>query len=99
MFEECPITIAPILPATTLVNTCYGYMFTKCGSLNYIKCLANAGFGSTNCLQGWVQNVAAVGTFVKDANTSWTNGNNGIPNGWTIYNDGAEPAPDPEDGE
>ena len=99
MFEECPITTAPVLPATELVYGCYGNMFINCGSLNYIKCLATTGFGTTNCLQNWTKSVAAVGNFVKDANTSWTTGINGIPTGWTVYNDGEEPAPDPEDGE
>lgn len=86
MFEECAITNAPDLLATTLVNSCYGYMFTKCTSLNHIKCLATSGLGTTNCLQGWMTNVAAIGTFIKDANTTWPSGNNGIPSNWTIVN-------------
>lgn len=86
MFEECAITDAPDLLATTLVNSCYYYMFTKCTSLNRIKCLATSGLGTTNCLQGWVTNVAAIGTFIKDANTTWSSGANGIPSNWTIVN-------------
>lgn len=85
MFEGCGITTAPELLATTLVRECYGYMFTQCTSLNYIKCLATSGFGTTQCLTGWVNRVAATGTFIKDANaTSWPSGNNGIPSGWTV---------------
>ena len=86
MFEQCAITRAPDLLAPTLVQECYGYMFTGCSSLNYIKCLATTK-SATSCLQNWTQNVAASGTFVKDANTSWTSGASGIPTGWIVYND------------
>ena len=86
MFEQCSITRAPDLLAPTLVQECYGYMFTGCSSLNYIKCLATTK-SATSCLQNWTQNVAASGTFVKDANTSWTSGASGIPTGWIVYND------------
>lgn len=86
MFEKTAITTAPDLLATTLVRECYGYMFINCTNLNYIKCLATTGFSATSALTGWVKTVAASGTFVKDANTTWSNGDNGIPNGWTIIN-------------
>ena len=84
MFQVCSsLTTAPELPATTLVHNCYQYMFLNCTSLNYIKCLATNPSGYTT---NWVQNVAASGTFVKDANTTWTTGNSGIPYGWTTQN-------------
>lgn len=85
MFSACTsLTTAPELPAKTLVNECYSQMFIGCSSLNYIKCLATDK-SAYNCTYEWVQNVAASGTFVKDANmSSWTTGNNGIPNGWTV---------------
>ena len=94
MFEGCPITTAPDLLAATLPTYAYGYMFTNCNSLNRIRCLATD-ISATNCLQGWVGNVAASGTFIKDeTNTSWTlNSINGIPKGWTVYSDGQEPEP------
>ena len=97
MFEECSITTAPDLLAETLVAECYGWMFIKCASLNYIKCLAKAGFSTTNCKQGWVQAVAASGTFVKDSSVStstWGSGQNGIPTGWLVYDDVAIDAPE-----
>lgn len=84
MFEGCNITTAPDLLATTLVNECYGNMFTKCSKLNYIKCLATSDFNTTNCLTGWVTAVSSTGTFVKDSNTTWTTGVNGIPTGWIV---------------
>ena len=95
MFEGCPITRAPELSATTLVRECYGNMFTKCNSLNYIKCLAtNVASPPASALTGWVTNVAARGTFVKDGNTTgWTTGNNGIPTGWVVNDDDAVAVP------
>lgn len=87
MFESCSITSAPELLATTLVAECYGYMFTGCSSLSYIKCLATSGFNTSSCLQNWVNNVAASGSFIKDSNTTWSTGISGIPTGWTVYND------------
>lgn len=59
-------------------------MFLKCTNLNYIKCLATSGFNANSALTNWVSNVAATGTFVKDANTTWSTGNGGIPSGWTV---------------
>lgn len=90
MFEECPITEAPELLAEVLVRECYGYMFTGCRTLNYIKCMAIDGFSTYQCKQNWAQNVAASGTFVKDASittTTWLRGASGIPSGWLVYDD------------
>lgn len=105
MFEECSFERAPELPAPTLVQQCYGWMFTKCPNLNYIKCLATSGFGTTNCLQSWANDVAATGTFVKDDNASTAGGsvgwkvNNiaGIPVGWTVVDASNEPDPEQEE--
>ena len=84
MFENCQITTAPVLVAESLVSDCYKGMFTGCTHLNYIKCLAtNINGGTTD----WVKSVAAAGTFIKAANATWTTGVNGIPSGWTVYND------------
>ena len=85
MFRGCTsLTTASELSATTLATTCYYGMFYGCTSLNYIKCLATD-ISATNCTNGWVTNVAATGTFVKDTNmSSWTTGTSGIPTGWTV---------------
>jgi len=86
MFLGCTsLTTAPELPATTLVPYCYVGMFNGCTSLNYIKCLAT-NISTYLWIEDWVQNVAASGTFVKDANTTWSTGASGIPSGWTIQN-------------
>ena len=87
MFDGCTSLVnAPELPATTLETGCYSYMFYGCTKLKYIKCLTTD-ISATNCTQGWVDGVAATGTFVKSLNMSgWTTGINGIPTGWTVLN-------------
>jgi hypothetical protein len=60
-------------------------MFTGCGSLEHIKCLATEGFSATQCLNGWVNNVSTSGIFVKDSSaTGWPSGSNGIPTNWIV---------------
>lgn len=85
MFYGCTrLTTAPELPATTLTTNCYYAMFYGCTSLNYIKMLATD-ISASNCLNNWVNNVAATGTFVKHAdNTTIGTGVSGIPSGWTV---------------
>ena len=87
MFMGCTsLTTAPELPATTLKFMCYYGMFRNCTSLNYIKCLATD-ISVSSCTNNWVNGVAATGTFVKAADmTSWTEGKDGIPEGWTVVN-------------
>lgn len=88
MFEQCAITTAPDLPAETLVAECYGNMFTSCSNLNFIKCMANAGFSTDKCRQYWVKGVSSSGTFVKDSGVTvvtWTRTTSGIPEGWQVY--------------
>lgn len=89
MFNGCTSLItAPELPATTLCDWCYSEMFKGCTSLNYVKCLANSWVpGSVaSSTTYWLDDVAAIGTFVKDANITWTTGESGIPSGWTVQN-------------
>lgn len=84
MFNSClGLTSAPLLPATTLAEVCYYRMFDSCGQLNYVKCLATD-MTATGCTTNWLRGVASTGTFVKDANTTWSTGGDGIPSGWTI---------------
>ena len=85
MFAGCTgLTTAPELPATTLASYCYRGMFSSCGKINYIKCLATD-ISAVECVNGWLTRVSSTGTFVKNANMSnWTRGNNGIPNSWTV---------------
>lgn len=81
MFQGCTsLTTAPELLAATLAEHCYYGMFAYCSNLNYIKCLATD-ISAPNCTSNWVSGVAASGTFVKDANTTWQYD---IPTGWTV---------------
>ena len=86
MFYNCTsLTTAPELPATTLADNCYYSMFASCSGLTSIKCLATD-ISAYNCTYYWVKDVvSSSGTFTKDASmTSWTSGDSGIPNGWTV---------------
>ena len=87
MFSNCTsLTVAPELPAEILDSGCYSYMFYGCTKLKYIKCLATD-ISATNCTYNWVNGVASTGTFVKAAVIeSWTEGDSGIPTGWTVLN-------------
>ena len=88
MFDNCiSLVQAPELLATTLVSKCYYGMFHGCTSLNYIKCLITS--PNTTNTGIWVQGVASSGTFVKDTNTTWSIGDNGIPTNWITVNEGA----------
>ena len=82
LFEEAAFTTAPTLPAPTLVNECYRYMFYKCGNLNSIKCLAR--YSISGNTPNFTTNVAAAGTFTKYTGVTWPTGNAGIPNGWNV---------------
>jgi hypothetical protein len=85
MFMGCTsLTTAPVLPAATLTQSCYYSMFSGCTSLNYIKMMATD-ISAVNCLTGWVYDVAATGTFVKNSAAEWdVTGTSGVPSGWTV---------------
>ena len=83
MFQGCTgIETAPELLVATLEDGCYQDMFKGFSNLNYIKCLATS-FGTLST-SGWVDGVAASGTFVKDPTASWSTSIAGIPTGWTV---------------
>lgn len=78
---------APELPATTLADSCYAYMFDGCTSLSYIK----VGFtnwtvsGIVSISDTWVSGVAATGTFVCPGALDTSKRNSyRIPAGWTV---------------
>lgn len=84
MFFACRnLMVAPSLPATTLQTGSYYSMFYGCHKLMYIECLATD-LSAPYCLNDWATAVNGSGTFVKDANATWTTGNNGIPANWTV---------------
>jgi len=85
MFQGCTsLTTAPELPATTLAEECYYHMFESCTHLNQVTCLATD-ISAQHCIENWLNNVAATGTFIKPASMNdWTlNSPDGIPVGWT----------------
>ena len=100
MFYCCTsLKSAPELPATTMVVRCYDYMFYGCTSLNYIKtAIVN---WKRDYASSWVYLVAPTGTFVKSAENTTipVDSVNGIPIGWTVYNEGDPNIPDPDDPE
>ena len=93
MFAGCTsLREAPELPATTLVYRCYYNMFSGCTNLSYVKCMATD-ISANTCVDNWLNNVAREGTFVKPAAmSSWTIGASGIPQGWTVVNQGGAPS-------
>ena len=94
MFRNCTsLTTSPELPAEILVQNCYKKMFYNSTSLNSVTCCAT-NKSASDCTTDWLYNVAATGTFNKDANTVWSTGTSGIPSGWTTDTCGCEPAHD-----
>ena len=85
MFNGCTsLTAAPELKATTLATWCYSTMFYGCSKLSSVTCLATD-ISASVCTTGWLNGVAASGTFTKAAGmTSWTRDESGIPSGWTV---------------
>jgi len=91
MFMGCTsLETAPELPATTLTDGCYRNLFNGCSSLSEIHCSAT-NISAEECLEGWTEDVAASGTFYKNASmNSWPRNSgedyDGIPAGWTVAN-------------
>lgn len=95
MFAGCTsLTYAPYLPSKIIPLDGYDYMFDGCTNLSYIHIAAepiDTTSTYTNRLNNWVRNVAPTGTFVKSPNSVYLiDSNNGVPTGWTVYNDGDE---------
>ena len=98
MFSGCTsLAMAPALPAMTLAEDCYHRMFEGCTSLTKAPLLP------APTLPCWLAGVAATGTFVKAAAADWSvktltgEALNGIPEGWTVLNDGEDESPVPGD--
>jgi hypothetical protein len=88
MFNRCyALTTIPELPATTLKDYCYYNMFSGCKNLNYIKMLATD-VSAREALCDWVSGVAPTGAFVKSDGAELPTGTSGIPEGWTVVNEG-----------
>ena len=85
MFEGCDMILAaPHLPATELVDRCYASMFSGCGTIEQVTCLATTINGS-GCTTDWLNGVKPYGTFTKAKGAScWPWGPSGIPSGWDV---------------
>ena len=91
------IVKAPELPANTLAEYCYNGMFGGCRKLNYVKAMFTD-ISAEGCLNGWLDNVSPVGTFVKNVEATYDNASANIPTDWTVRNsDEPEPEPIPHD--
>lgn len=82
------ITTAPKLPATSLISGCYDQMFSYCEALNHVEAMfltkPESSFADSDTYN-WLYDVASTGTFVKNANATWTDrGTYAVPTGWTI---------------
>ena len=92
LFSFCKIISAPKLPATTLANSCYLYMFYGCTSLKEIYCNARYFLGTT-VITGTIdtyllQNVPNTTVCIFHNNPAWSGptsrGTNTIPSNWQI---------------
>ena len=80
------IPATPHLPATELVDRCYASMFSGCGTIEQVTCLATT-INGTDCTTDWLNGVKPAGTFTKAKDAScWDNldYDEGIPSGWTV---------------
>ena len=86
MFRYCEsLTQAPELPATTLEERCYSYMFGDCLSLKEVRISATT--TAKDALFGWLDHVPAPGDFYCDPSTTIfpTDSASGIPKGWVRH--------------
>jgi len=85
MFEGCEgMEESPVLPALMLTKNCYSSMFSGCSSLSRVTCLATTTGGAYT--SNWLSDVAAHGTFIKASGASWSTGDSGIPDDWSVEN-------------
>lgn len=84
MFHGCSFTQGPTLPANRLEKSAYESMFAYCRSLNKIICYASD-ISATDCLNDWVDHVAAAGDFYRLGGATFPSGDSGIPTGWTEH--------------
>lgn len=82
MFSNCTnITKTPIIRNETLVEGCFSHMFDGCTSLHIVTIEAT-NISATNCLNNWLNNVAAEGDFKCLEGMSFPTGTSGIPTNW-----------------
>lgn len=83
MFDGCKSLVnAPELPAETLADNCYWYMFIGCTSLKTIRCHAKV--TAKDATLNWLNGVKTSGTFYGHSEYGWSSGAHGIPATWTF---------------
>lgn len=88
MFEGCTsLTKGPqILASSFGYHTCDS-MFKNCSSLNYVKCLITS--KASTSTKDWMYGAGQNGTFVKNADYTWSRGVDGVLTYWTIIDEGS----------
>lgn len=85
--ESSNLETAPdVIAFGTHSSNSLGYMFFACTKLSRIKCLhagANSSYRGFTAGDGW----PSTGTFVKLYGSTWSTGEYGVPNGWTVVDD------------
>ena len=83
MFQGCTSLIdAPELPAETLIDHCYWYLFYGCTSLKTVRCRAKV--TARDATYQWLYGVKTAGTLYGHSEYGWSSGASGIPSGWTF---------------
>ena len=83
MFQGCTSLIdAPELPAETLLNNCYWYMFYGCTSLKTVRCRAKV--TAKDATYNWLSGVKTAGTLYGHSEYGWSSDVHGIPTNWTF---------------
>ena len=88
MFEyNTSLQTAPLLPNFNLEHgwELY-YMFDGCSNLTSLSTQFTSWSTSPDVYEGWVQDIAANGTFYKSSSLNEEYGSNRIPYGWTVVN-------------
>ena len=87
LFKGCTsLTKAPALPATTLSDYCYYYLFDGCKSLKEVRISATK--TATGALANWLANASTTGDLYCDPSATIfpPDSISGIPRGWTRRN-------------
>ena len=99
MFDGCiSLTEAPELPAETLAQQCYAFMFRNCTKLSKVTCLAKTMNDVNFAIYDWLKNAGTdesvtTRTFTRsEENTLWVNSDDWawdidqwyVPTTWTI---------------
>lgn len=86
MFKGCTsLEASPVISIDRIVSfEAFNGMFSGCTNLSSVTCLATYVYDSWECMNEWMDGVAASGTFYKSISMSqdWTD--NGVPYDWNI---------------